>query len=316
MTFSRGTILRLLLCGAAIIWLATAELALAGFGITPPYVRNTSLTRNSTYEQQILLVRSDPSVAQVAEVGIDAPELEGWIQVIEGNRVRLEPGIQKTPITVQVNVPADAEFTDYEGTIRIRTVPDGDTLSRGAVNISLGAIVDIDLQVIDKQIKDFRVRKISVAELNEGSKLAWLFFPGKIQFDMLIENTGNVPIAPSRTEFRIFDRVGEVLLEETNNINGVDEIDPYSTDTVTAEIPTRLPAGSYIARYQIFNEDELKQQGDLTLTIQPAGTVQAAGFGFVGLSMAHKISVLLPIFAVIIAVLYLLFARRKTRSRK
>jgi hypothetical protein len=31
----------------------------AGFGITPPYVRNTSLTRNSTYEQQILLVRSD-----------------------------------------------------------------------------------------------------------------------------------------------------------------------------------------------------------------------------------------------------------------
>jgi hypothetical protein len=35
--------------------------ASAGFGITPPYVRNTSLTRNSIYEQQILLVRGDPN---------------------------------------------------------------------------------------------------------------------------------------------------------------------------------------------------------------------------------------------------------------
>ena len=36
-----------------------APLVNAGFGITPPYVRNTSLTRNSTYEQQILLDDTD-----------------------------------------------------------------------------------------------------------------------------------------------------------------------------------------------------------------------------------------------------------------
>jgi len=28
------------------------ETVLAGFGVTPPFVRNTSLTRNSIYEQQ------------------------------------------------------------------------------------------------------------------------------------------------------------------------------------------------------------------------------------------------------------------------
>jgi hypothetical protein len=286
----------------------------AGFGITPPYVKNTSLTRNSIYEQQILLVRSDPTDPQQAEIVIDAPELAGWLEIVEGTPIDLPSGLQKVPMTVRVRVPADAEFKEYTGAIRIRTLPAEGALARGSVNISLGARVDIALTVIDRQIEDFRVRKISVAELNEGSKLGWLFFPGKIRFDMLIENTGNVDISPSRVEFRIFDRSGQVLLEEVKNIGKIDEISPYDTDTVTAELPTRLPAGSYIARYRVFNSDELKQEGDLTLSIQPVGTVQAASFGFAGLSVAHKVSLLLPIFALLIAVLYFLFMRRKQLS--
>jgi hypothetical protein len=287
----------------------------AGFGITPPYVRNSSLTRNAIYEQQILLVRGDPSSAQIAEISIDAPELAGWIEIVGGNRVELPVGLQKIPMTVQVRVPADAEYKDYTGAIRIRTVPAGDTLAKGSVNISLGARVDIDLTVIDKRIEDFRVRKISLADLNEGSKLAWLFFPGKIKFDMLLENTGNVEIAPSKVEFKIYDRTGEAQLEEVTNIGSIDTIAPYDTDTVTAELPTRLPAGSYIARYRIYNGEDLKQEGDLSLNILPEGTAQSAGFGFIGLSIAHKISLLLPIFALLIAVLYFLFMRQKGRKR-
>jgi hypothetical protein len=287
----------------------------AGFGITPPYVRNSSLTRNAIYEQQILLVRGDPSSAQIAEISIDAPELAGWIEIVGGNQIELPVGLQKIPMTVQVRVPADAEYKDYTGAIRIRTVPVGDTLAKGSVNISLGARVDIDLTVIDKRIEDFRVRKISLSDLNEGSKLAWLFFPGKIKFDMLLENTGNVEIAPSKVEFKIYDRTGEAQLEEVTNIGSIDTIAPYDTDTVTAELPTRLPAGSYIARYRIYNGEDLKQEGDLSLNILPEGTSQSAGFGFIGLSIAHKISLLLPIFALLIAVLYFLFMRQKGRKR-
>ena len=286
----------------------------AGFGITPPYVKNTSLTRNSIYEQQILMVRSDPTAPQQAEIVIDAPELAGWLEIVEGTPIQLPSGLQKVPMTVRVLVPADAEFKEYTGAIRIRTLPAADALARGSVNISLGARVDIALTVIDKQIEDFRVRKISVAELNEGSKFGWLFFPGKVRFDMLIENTGNVDIAPSRVEFRIFDRTGQILLEEVKNIGKIAAVSPYDTDTVTAELPTRLPAGSYIARYRVYNNDDLKQEGDLTLSIQSDGTVQAAGFGFAGLSVAHKVSLLLPIFALLISMLYFLFMRRKRLS--
>jgi hypothetical protein len=288
----------------------------AGFGITPPYVRNTSLTRNSTYEQQILLVRGDANVAQRAEITIDAPDVQDWIEIVEGNSIPLPRGEQKVPMTVRVRVPSDADFRSYGGSIRIRTVPEDGQVAAGAVSISLGALVDLQLDVIDREIRDFRVRRVSVDELNEGTKLAWLFFPGKINFNMSLENTGNIDVAPSDVELRIFDRSGRILLEETSVIGGIDEVPPYGTETVTAEIPTRLPAGTYIARYRIFNGDEIKQEGDLSLSVRPAGTVQAAGFGFIGLSLAHKVSVLLPIFALIIALLYWWRSRSEYKRRR
>ena len=74
------------LCIAILLFVIIgANVAMAGFGVTPPYVRNTSLTRNSTYEQQVLLVRGDPSTALNASVIIDAPEIANWIEIVGGN---------------------------------------------------------------------------------------------------------------------------------------------------------------------------------------------------------------------------------------
>ncbi len=289
------------------------EVAHAGFGITPPYVRNTSLTRNSTYEQQILLVRGNPDVPLKAQVVVDAPEIMDWIEVKEGDSIPLPSGMQKVPMIVRVTVPKDAEFKDYHGVIRIKTVPDDNQVAAGAVNISLGAQVDIDLTVIDREIKDFRVRKIDLSDLNEGKKIGWLYFPGKIKFSMLIENTGNVDISPSRVEFRIFDFSGNVLLDETENKGKIKKIAPYATEEVLAEIPTKLPAGNYIARYSIYNGDEIKQEGEVSLSVLPYGTLQEAGFGFSGLSIPHKISILLPIFTFLLGLLYFIYNRRLNR---
>jgi hypothetical protein len=300
---------------ALLFFILSAEIARAGFGITPPYVRNTSLTRNSTYEQQILLVRGNPDSAQKAEIVVDAPGINEWIEIIEGENIPLPRGQQKVPMTVRVTVPRDADFNQYTGVIRIKTLPDDTDLSQGAVNISLGAQVDINLTVIDRVIEDFRVRKIGVSDLNEGKKLAWLYYPGKINFTMLIENTGNVDIAPSKIEFKIYDFAGNVLLEETQQIGSIKKVAPYATEEILAEIPTRLPAGSYLARYKIFNGDTIKQEGDASLSILPLGTLQTAGFGFGGLSVPHKISLLLPVFAFLIIILYFIYNRRLNRRR-
>jgi len=314
-TNSRDCYMKKIVTLCLLFFVLSADIASAGFGITPPYVRNTSLTRNSTYEQQILLVRGNPDVPQKAQITIDAPEIIDWIEIVEGESVSLPRGVQKVPMTVRVRVPSNADFKDYKGTIRIKTVPDDDQVSAGAVSISLGAQVDISLTVIDKKIFDFRVRKIGVSDLNEGRKLGWLYFPGKIDFSMLIENTGNVDNSPSRVEFRIFDFAGKVLLEETQNINKIRKIAPYATEEVFAEIPTRLPAGNYIARFRVFNGTEVKQEGEVSLSILPYGTLQQAGFGFGGLSLPHKISILLPVFALLIFVLYFVYVRRLARRR-
>jgi hypothetical protein len=290
-----------------------ADLAFAGFGITPPYVRNTSLTRNSTYEQQIIMVRSDPNTDLRAEITLDAPDIEGWIEIVEGSVIQLPKGSQKVPMTVRVRVPSDADFTEYEGVIRIKTSKADDSVSAGAVSISLGAQVDIKLNIIDKEIKDFRVRKIGIEDLNEGHKLSWLYFPGKIDFKILLENTGNVSVAPSKVVFRVFDSSGTVLLEETEHTNRIKKVDPYGTDEVLAELPTRLPAGSYLARYQIYNDDKIEQEGELTLSVLPYGTLQTAGYGFFGLSLPHKISVLLPLLTISIIAGSLIYTQRRRK---
>ncbi len=296
-----------------LLFFVLPSIADAGFGITPPYVRNSSLTRNSVYEQQILLVRSDPTSELNATISIDAPGFEDWIEVVEGSEFPLPLGEDKVPMTVRVRVPDDADFQAYKGNIRIKTAPPAGELSRGAVNISLGAQVDIDLNVIDKEIFDFRVRRISISDLDEGHKFWWLYFPGKIKLTMLLENTGNVPVAPSEVNFDIYNANGTNLLEETTHTNRIKKIAPFATDNVVAELPTRLPPGSYKAKYEIKNGEDIKQEGEVTLSILPYGSTGIAGYGFMGLSLAHKISVLFPIFTILIIIGLIIFYSRSRR---
>ncbi|MFM2374828.1 MAG: hypothetical protein RLZZ234_823 [Candidatus Parcubacteria bacterium] len=285
----------------------------AGFGITPPYVRNASLIRNASYEQQILLVRSDPTVPLKADITIDVPGINDWFTIKEGPSFILPNGEDKVPMTVVVTVPDNAPYKTYTGSIRVKTgAPDGQ-VAGGAVSISLGAQIDVEITVIDKQIKDFRIRKIGLSDLNEGHKLGWLYFPGKMQFEMLVENIGNVKIAPSKVLFRVYDPSGQILLEESTHTNNIAKVKPFEQQSVLAELPTRLPKGAYLTRYQIWNGEDLKQEGDVSMNILPYGTLQVAGYGFMGLSLAHKLSVLVPVFVILASVAAILV--RSTRRR-
>jgi len=301
---------------AVVLFVASAEVVFAGFGVTPPYFRNDSLTRNSTYQQQILLVRGDPNTALKATVEVDAPGFEDWIQIVGGNEFELPRGQQKIPMNVRVMVPDDADFQQYTGAIRVKTGALDDQVQAGAVNISLGAQINIDLNVIDREIKDFRVMRIKTYDLNEGHKVGWLYFPGKIRFGMTIDNTGNVDVAPSNVVFKIYDYSGTVLLEETQHKGKIETVPPYGQKEVIAELPTRLPKGNYLARYEIYNSEELKQEGEVNLNIVAYGTLQQAGFGFSGLSLPHKISVILPILATLALILFtahMIVSRRRRR---
>ena len=266
------------------------------------------------YEQTIYLVRSDPTTDLKATISVDVPGVNEWISIDKGTEFILPSGEQKVAMVVKIVVPEDAEFKQYKGNIRIKTGAPDDIVASGAVSISLGAQIDVDLNVIDKKIKDFKVRKIGLSDLNEGHKVGWLYFPGKIRFEMLIENTGNVEIAPSDVVFRIYDRSGNILLEETHKKGKIAKVKPFQTETVFAELPTKLPSGSYLARFEILNDTDVKLSGEVNLSILPYGTLQTAGFGFLGLSLAHQLSVIIPVLF-IFSVPFIIYIRTRRRRR-
>ncbi|KKS30372.1 MAG: hypothetical protein UU89_C0011G0015 [Parcubacteria group bacterium GW2011_GWC2_42_11] len=309
---------RFLILAVLFIFLTDASVALAGFGITPPYVRNDKLTQGSTFTQEIILVRGDPVEDLKAEITLNVPGIEEWITIDRGNEFLLPAGEKQVPMRVTVSVPQNAAYERYKGSIRIRTLsPD----PASGVSIALGAQIDVDIRVVD-EIRDFEVKRVQISETEEPRRFWWFEFPGKIQFSMGIENTGNAPTAPSRVQLDIYDRRGNVVLETSYNVNQIEEILPFETRDTHAFIPTRLPPGAYLVKYSIFRfEDEVKRSGELTLSVLPEGTLAGyEGFGIDGLSFSDKLTIIIPAAVIVLLILsttVIIFIRRKnTRRRK
>ena len=288
--------------------------AQASFGVTPPYVKNATLIRNSVFEQKITLVRGNPDQDLLATIEWDVPEAGGWISVDKGTEFTLPKGEQKVPITVRIDVPEDAEFKNYSGKLYVRT-RSAKEQTGSSVAISLGARINMDFTVVDKEIYDFGVRRIRVSDLNEGHERAWLDFPGKINFLVTIHNTGNVPVAPGKITMDIKDRNTRDQLEHTENSNNLKKIEPFEEGEILAELPTFLPAGSYLAEYKIYNYEgtEIVQEGEINLSILPYGTLSASGYGFMGLPLFDKASIITPI--TILLIFSLLFFREQLFGR-
>lgn len=306
------------LFGVVVFFSSTAP-ALAGFGISPPYVFNNRLTRGTVFNQQITLVRSDPTDDLTTTITMNIPEVQSWFSVDRGTTFTMPKGQRQVPIVVTVTVPEDADYARYKGSIRVRTAPAiSGAPEGGGVSIALGAQIDVDVEVVDK-IYDFEVRKIRIDDLEEGRRKWGLFFPGKIKFYMTIENTGNTEYGPTKVTFDIYDSEGETLLETTQNTNKLSKVPPFGNDEIVAELPTRLSAGKYIAKYTIYKGDDIAQQNEINVSIAAIGAVAGyEGYGFIGLSTADKLKVVIVLGAPLLLVLLggAFFVRRVRRSKR
>jgi hypothetical protein len=296
---------------------ANAPLAYAGFGITPPYVQNQRLSRGSSFDQRITLVRSDAKDDLKVQITSNLQGFESWVTIDRGTEFIMPAGATQLPIIITVKVPQDADYKDYKGAIRIRT--SSANTGAGGVSIALGAQIDVALKVVDK-IQDFDVRRIRIVDLEEGHRKWSLFFPGKIRFFMTIENTGNVPYGPTRVHMDIYDSDEAKLLESTDNTNTIEQAAPFTVKEVLAELPTHLSAGRYLAKYTIFKGADIAQQNELTLSISSQGAVPGyEGYGFEGLSLADKLKVVfavaVPLVLIAVLVVALIMRRRRARER-
>ena len=282
------------------VFLASAD----GFGITPPYVDNNALVQNSHYEQTIILVRSNPTQDLRADVTVNVPGADSWITIDKGTEFTMPAGTQQMPMIVSVNVPADAKLGRYTGNIRVVVSPLANP-TPGTVGITIGAQIDVDLQVIDQKRADFSVRRVTMSNTEEGHSLWWMNFPGKILFTMDMQNTGNISGSPDKVTFEFREYLTGKVLETETNSNHLDSIDPFQSKQVVAEVPTYLPRGSYRVFYQIYGRDDedVIGQGTLDLSVLPPGTLTAyAGYGFWEIRWSEKMETFGVIAAILLAI--------------
>ncbi|HVM76710.1 MAG TPA: hypothetical protein VMU07_00980 [Candidatus Paceibacterota bacterium] len=294
-----------------------------GFGITPPYVRNDSLAQNSRYEQKIILVRGSPDQDLVAKVSINVPGANNWITIDKGNQFTMPAGTQQVPIFVTVDVPGDAKLGRYQGSIQIVVSPLTPPTA-GTVGVTIGAQIDVDLQVIDQKTVNFVVHRVTMTNAEVGHTFWWMHFPGKINFSMDLSNTGNVAGSPNKVQFTYEDYLTQKILDAEANTNALDSVQPFDNKSVNAEMPVYLPQGTYKVYYQIFGRDDgdVVGQGTLDLSVLPQGSLSGyIGYDFWGLRWQEKWITYSIILGLILALwgLYALgkmaFKRRGRRRR-
>jgi hypothetical protein len=263
--------------------LALAEIAQAGFGISPPYVQNDKLTQGSHFEQKIILARGDPLEDWKAEISIDVPEAGDWISIDKGLEFILPKGEKQVPMVVSVDVPEDAKYKNYKGYIRI-TTSSLKPLEEGKVTIALGARIDVDLTVAEIKILNFDVLTINVFDSEEGWKFWKIKLPGEIKALMKIVNTGNVEVSPSRVHIDIYDISCQNLLKSSDDTS-FEKVKSFETKEIFAKFRTRLEVGAYCGEIKIFKENEIVKEQKVFFNILERGTLPKEAKEFLGLKL-------------------------------
>ena len=251
------------------------DTASAAFGISPPYLRSKQpLSPGSHYEQKITLLRSAQDDDLRARVVIEAPEIADWITVREGNEFDLPAGKTQVPMLVIVDVPDDAEIGDYKGYINVQIVPKES--SGGGVSIALGARVDIDLSVTNETFQDFLIRRIDIPDFEafkapwKWQPFAWFFY--RIKVAMNIENTGNVPIAPTKVVLDVYDATEKNRLESLEDTK-MEKVDAFSTGQVVADFSTKLGPGQYWGNIKVYKDNDIVHKNKIIFNISEPGAM-------------------------------------------
>jgi hypothetical protein len=256
-----------------LFFFGSANTASAGFGISPPYLKNQQLAPGSKYVQNIMLLRSEAEEELKATVKINAPDIASWITIDKGTEFILPKGEYQVPMALTVNVPKDAELGSYKGNINIKISSAGGSAGSG-VSIALGARLDVDLVVTNVVYSDFIVRMASIPDFEMlGWPWRWNIFSHflhRARVVLNIENLGNVKTAPSKVTLDIFDITRNRLLESATD-SRLKEIEPFATAETTAYFPTKLGVGQYWGRVKVYKSSTIINSYDIAFTIASPG---------------------------------------------
>ncbi|MDO8522781.1 MAG: hypothetical protein Q7S12_00635 [bacterium] len=264
----KGQKLKILFLVLVLIFVLT-NTALAGFGISPAQIQADRLAPGTHYEENFILSRGQPTEDLIAKVSFDFPndpEVVNWISVEPDTTISLPKGEQRVPLIVKIDVPNNAEYKDYSGFMRLGVAPT-EAVQKQGVAISLGAKVSIDLKVTKIKIIEFKVRNLRIPSSEEGIHFWKIFFPGKINLVMNVENTGNVKAAPLKAEIEIYNLTQKNLLFKGED-KTLSELKPFEKKDVKAGFRHKLKPGQYWSTVRVYSDkDKVAIEDKMILTI-------------------------------------------------
>jgi len=217
------------------------------FGVSPPFVKNEHLLRDSHFEQTICLTQTDPKEEYRAELEFspELSEIKNWIAIDKGMEFTIPAGVQQFPLKIAVAVPQDAKLGEYQGYIWISGKPE----KEGLVTTIAGGIIKVVLKITDKEFSDWQLRDLGVRNLAKDEKTLKVY--------LKVENLGNVKTRPSRVHLDIYDNYHQNLLNSGNDTE-LEWILPFQTKEIIAEFPVDLePAQQYWAEIEVYKDGEI-----------------------------------------------------------
>lgn len=137
-------------------------------------------------------------------------------------------GEEKFPLTFFVDVPMNASFGRYKGTIRITTKSLKEA-EAGQVSLAFGILIDVDINVVAMKIIDYRIRGTKIKDIEEAYKIGFINPPGIVNFSMQIENKGNVKASPTKVMLVIYNSDKTEIID-TIETTKVPRVKPFTTE--------------------------------------------------------------------------------------
>jgi Bacterial SH3 domain len=285
----------------------------AGFGISPAEIYNDSLKPGATFEKEIVLSRSDFDENLKVVIETDLGEAESWIKFEPGKDFIFPKGDHRKIIKAIINVPQNAEFKNYKGTLRIKA-SSTDTTNSG-VSIVKGARMEVTLVTTSINIDGLNIKGLNIPDVD---------FQKPIKLLVNIENNGNTEVAPSKIILEIQDLAKNTI--ETQEVTKLKKVEPNSTKEITAEFKNNLDSGEYFALIKVYLNDKLLRSDRLVFKIglAPEGydpsAPQTSNFisKIISIIKQNKVEtiafILIPLFPLIIG--YVLFKKSKSKKFK
>jgi hypothetical protein len=235
-----------------------------GLAVSPPSLDYDQFLRGQVYEEEFTIMRPDTADDEVARITVETDDdVATWMKFTPGVEIPFPDGEDTVTVTLEITVPNDAEYKDYESSFTIQNLPpdeDGD-----GVTVVPGVLVNTNFTVTEKEIEDWEIRDAEIADFAMGDPMVVM---------LNIYNMGNVEAVPSKVMVEVRKNDGTVVATyETTSIPGVAAYKQGDVDVTINNVD--LEEGYYQSTVSVYEDGEVVYEEEEKFNVLEEGATVA-----------------------------------------